>query len=341
MSQDNQISLQEKLIQSSLTSSDYYWNSYAHFGIHEEMLKDKVRTLSYKDSILNNRHLFQDKVVLDVGCGTGILSMFCARAGAAKVYAVEFSDIIVQAKMIANANGLGDKIEFIQAKMEEVELPEKVDIIISEWMGYFLFYESMLSSVIVARNKFLKEGGLIFPDKANLFVSMIEDSAYKREKIEFWDNVYGFDYSCIKPIAYREPLVDIVDMEALISNSCCVYSVDIYTVQAEDLEFEVEWECTFNENDMCHGMIAWFDIEFSACHVPVRFSTAPYSKSTHWKQTVFYLEQDIKVVEGDSINGVLKVSLNEENPRDLDIEVQYNFEGKVDSLNILQHYQLK
>jgi type I protein arginine methyltransferase len=57
-------------------SEAHYFNSYNHHGIHEEMLKDEVRTRSYRDAIYQNRHLFQDKVVLDVGCGTAILSMF-------------------------------------------------------------------------------------------------------------------------------------------------------------------------------------------------------------------------------------------------------------------------
>lgn len=71
-----------------MTSKDYYFDSYAHFGIHEEMLKDEVRTLTYKNSMLHNRHLFKNKTVLDIGCGTGILSMFAAKAGAAKVIGV-------------------------------------------------------------------------------------------------------------------------------------------------------------------------------------------------------------------------------------------------------------
>ena len=64
---------------------DYYFDSYAHFGIHEEMLKDEVRTLTYRNSMYHNKHLFKDKIVLDVGCGTGILSMFAAKAGAKHV----------------------------------------------------------------------------------------------------------------------------------------------------------------------------------------------------------------------------------------------------------------
>ena len=71
-----------------MSSKDYYFDSYAHFGIHEEMLKDEVRTVTYRNAMYHNRHLFKDKVVLDVGCGTGILSMFAARAGAKHVIGV-------------------------------------------------------------------------------------------------------------------------------------------------------------------------------------------------------------------------------------------------------------
>lgn len=71
-----------------MTSKDYYFDSYAHFGIHEEMLKDEVRTVNYRNSIYHNAHLFKGKTVMDVGSGTGILSMFCAKAGAKKVFAV-------------------------------------------------------------------------------------------------------------------------------------------------------------------------------------------------------------------------------------------------------------
>lgn len=64
-----------------MTSRDYYFDSYAHFGIHEEMLKDEVRTLTYRNSMYHNKHLFKGKTVLDIGSGTGILSMFAAKAG--------------------------------------------------------------------------------------------------------------------------------------------------------------------------------------------------------------------------------------------------------------------
>lgn len=75
-------------------------------------------------------------------------------------------------------------ITLIKGKVEEVTLPvDKVDIIISEWMGYFLFFESMLPTVIYARDKWLKKGGLILPDKATVYMVGIEDAEYKEDKI--------------------------------------------------------------------------------------------------------------------------------------------------------------
>lgn len=167
-----------------LTSKDYYFDSYSHFGIHEEMLKDTVRTETYMNAILQNKHFFEGKTVLDVGCGTGILSMFAAKAGAKHVYGIDCSGIIEQATQIVKANGFEDKITLIRGKVEEVELPvDKVDIIISEWMGYFLLYESMLDTVLYARDKWLVKDGALFPDKATLYISAIEDGQYKDEKI--------------------------------------------------------------------------------------------------------------------------------------------------------------
>jgi len=195
-----------------LTSRDYYADSYAHHAIHEEMLKDEVRTRTYQRAIMDNSHLFKDKIVMDVGCGTGILSMFAVQAGAKHVYAVDCSSIIEQARLIVSKNGFEDSISCIRGKVEEIELPvSQVDIIISEWMGYCLLYESMLDTVLYARDKWLVPNGIVFPDKAVMYVCALEDAQVKNDRIDFWDNVYGFDMTPIKQVALREPVVDIVD----------------------------------------------------------------------------------------------------------------------------------
>ena len=139
------------------------------------MLKDSVRTRTYQAAIENNPFLFKDKIVLDVGCGTGILSLFAARAGAKHVYGIECSAIADQARQIIADNGYSDRITVVKQKVEEITaLPdgvEKVDIIISEWMGYFLLYESMLDSVLAARDAWLKPGGSLWPSHARLLLA--------------------------------------------------------------------------------------------------------------------------------------------------------------------------
>ncbi|KAI7900799.1 S-adenosyl-L-methionine-dependent methyltransferase [Cokeromyces recurvatus] len=326
---------------STMTSKDYYFDSYAHFGIHEEMLKDEVRTLSYRASIYNNKHLFKDKIVLDVGCGTGILSMFAAKAGAKHVYGIDMSNIIHQARVIVKDNGLDDKITLIQGKMEEVVLPvDKVDIIISEWMGYFLLYESMLDTVLVARDKYLAPGGMIFPDKATMVIAAIEDGAYKEEKIGFWDNVYGFDYSSMKSIAIKEPLVDVVEPRSVVTDACVFKEIDIATVTKEDLTFKTPFKITAERDDYVHAFIAWFDIAFTHCHKPIEFSTGPHCKYTHWKQTVLYTKEPLAMKKGESIEGVLSCAPNKSNPRDLDIVIDYNFTGTHDTIHEVCDYKM-
>lgn len=167
-------------------------------------------------------------------------------------------------------------ITLVRGKVEEVELPdniEKVDIIISEWMGYCLFYETMLPTVLYARDKWLKKDGLMFPDRASLHICAIEDRDYKEEKVNWWNNVYGFNMSCIKDVALTEPLVDIVDQKQVVSNSWLLREIDLMTMKVEDLNFEAPFHLLVKRNDYVHAFVTYFDIFFSACHKPVGFST--------------------------------------------------------------------
>lgn len=311
---------------SSRSGTDYYFESYGHFGIHEEMLKDEVRTLSYRNAIYRNRDAFAGKVVLDVGCGTGILSMFAATAGAKLVIGVDMSDMIEHARVIVKANNFDDKIVLIKGKMEEVILPvEKVDIIISEWMGYFLLYESMLETVLWARDKYLVPGGLLFPDKATMNIAAIEDAEYKDSKIHYWDNVYGFDMSCIKPYAIREPLVDLVEAKACVTTDFVFMTIDINTVKNENLDFVSDFDLKITKQDYIHGLVAWFTTSFPSINSSgrtVSFSTGPYDKQTHWKQTVFYLPEDLSVSPGQHLKGSISCYRNKKNHRNLDISLK-------------------
>ncbi|XP_069660190.1 protein arginine N-methyltransferase 3 isoform X2 [Haliaeetus albicilla] len=267
-----------------------YFSSYGHYGIHEEMLKDKVRTESYRDFMYQNPHIFKDKVVLDVGCGTGILSMFAAKAGAKKVIGVDQSEIVYQAMDIIRLNKLENIITLVKGRIEEVDLPvEKVDVIISEWMGYFLLFESMLDSVIYAKDKYLAEGGSVYPDICTISLVAVGDMNKHVDKLLFWDDVYGFDMSCMKKAVIPEAVVEVLDPNTLISTASVIKAVAGY-----------------------------FDIFFEKnCHNKVLFSTGPQCTKTHWKQTVFLLEKPIPVEAGEALRGKIAVRKNRKDPRSL------------------------
>ncbi|KAJ6667117.1 hypothetical protein lerEdw1_017095 [Lerista edwardsae] len=350
---------------------DVYFSSYGHFGIHEEMIKDKVRTDSYRDFIYQNSHLFRDKIVLDVGCGTGILSMFAAKAGARKVIGVDQSEIIYQAMdIISNIsttlkkpaifkwelhelhlnlvkytklNGLEDRISLVKGRIEEVELPcEKVDVVISEWMGYFLLFESMLDSVIYARDKYLAKGASVYPDICTISLVAIADSSRHADRIAFWDDVYGFNMSCMKKAVIPEAVVEVIDPGSLISESCVIKRIDCHVVSVSELEFSSDFTLTITKTSLCTAIAGYFDIYFEKnCNkrisellsTQVLFSTSPCCTKTHWKQTAFFLENPISVEKGEELKGRITIHKNRKDPRSLIITLSIK--------NMKQTYRLQ
>lgn len=130
------------------------------------------------------------------------LGIFAAQAGAKMVYAVEASDSALTARKLVESNGYSQVIKVIQGRIEEIELPEKVDIIISEPIGFMLVHERMLESYVIARNRFLKPGGMMFPNEGSMVIAPFTDFNLFREqeaKMQFWnnDNFYGVNLTTL------------------------------------------------------------------------------------------------------------------------------------------------
>jgi len=177
------------------------------------MLQDTVRTQIYRNAILKNPSNFKDKVVMDVGCGSGILSLFAAQAGAKKVYAIEASNMAKSARKLVQANGWQSVIEVIEARVEDITEEQvarnSVDTIVSEPLGTFLLNERMLETYVIARQMFLKPEGRMMPTRADLFVMPFTDQAIFDEQISkslFWEtkDFYGLDLSCMLDKANKE-----------------------------------------------------------------------------------------------------------------------------------------
>jgi len=173
-----------------------------------------------------------------------------------------------------------------------------------------------------------------------LNVAAIEDAEYKQEKIGFWKNVYGVNMECLGRAAMAEPLVDCVDKKMIVSNICPILDVDITKVKKEDLDFSNSYALTMLREDKVHAVITWFDSYFTLPK-EVKFSTGPYTSYTHWKQTVFYLSQDLQVKEGDLLYGSFAIRKSKENFRDLDIKISFHIQGHYVSRDFVQLFKLR
>ena len=163
--------------------------TYAEIEVHRSMICDRVRTDAFRRAI--DSVVRPGDIVLDVGAGTGNLSLFAARAGAARVYAVERTTVAVMAQELAAANGFEEIVRVIHGDVMDVELPERVDVIVSEWLGGFGIDEGMLVPVIAARDRWLKPGGVMVPCSVTAWAGLVHDR-YLGETLGFLrDNPYG------------------------------------------------------------------------------------------------------------------------------------------------------
>jgi len=218
---------------------------------------------------------------------------------------------------------------------------QEVDIIISEWMGYLLIYESMLDSVLFARDKWLKKGGLMFPDRARLHMAAVEDADYREEKIGFWGQLWGFDFSTMKQSVIQEPISDTVDAASIATSTCCLLDINLHDVKREDLDFFARYTLQVKRQDFIHALVVWFDVSFEACMPNVLLTTAPGKPYTHWKQTVLYFEDPLVAHKGDVISGMIAVRKSPQNPRDLDVKLLYDFKGKFAQPSKVQCFRLR
>ncbi|CAZ84197.1 unnamed protein product [Tuber melanosporum] len=328
----------------------HYFESYSGNDIHEIMLKDSVRTDAYRDFVYGNKHLFKDKVVLDVGCGTGVLSMFCAKVGAKKVIAVDNSAIINKAAANVFENSLDGVITCIRGKIEEVTLPVKqVDVIVSEWMGYVLLYEAMLDSVLFARDKYLAPDGLMVPSECKILIAAMHDSEYMNDSVDFWNHVYGFSMTAMKEKIREDVAITGLNSSSLASEPIAFCHLPLHTIRTSDLTFTKPFQLRIKQNvESLDAFVIYFDTFFATSRnqlVPedaraeswkhgeggVAFTTGPFGKLTHWKQGVLLVDRRGGLLkEGEIINGEVTYKKRSGNSREVEVEIEWKTENRKD-----------
>jgi histone-arginine methyltransferase CARM1 len=310
-------------------SAVQYFQFYGYLSQQQNMMQDYIRTSTYQRAMLANLTDFHDKVVLDVGAGSGILSFFAIQAGARKVYAIEASSMAQNCELLVRQNNLSDRIIVIPGKVEEVELPEKVDTIISEPMGYMLFNERMLESYLHAK-KWLKQDGRMFPTQGDLHIAPFTDESLYMEqyqKANFWyqESFHGVNLTSLRSAAvleyFKQPIVDTFDIRICLAKSN-KYVIDFQSADETDLHV-MDIPLSFNvmQSGMVHGLAFWFDCGFLGSDYSVWLSTAPTEPLTHWYQVRCLLQTPVLVKQGQTLTGRVKLTSNARQSYDVDMEL--------------------
>ena len=326
-----------------------YFCTYAFLYHQKEMLSDRVRMDAYFNAIFENKHHFNGKTVLDVGTGSGILAIWSAQAGARKVYAVEATKMSEHARSLVRANNLQNIIEVIEGSMEEITLPEKVDVIISEWMGYFLLRESMFDSVICARDRWLKPTGVMYPSHARMWMAPIRTGIGDHKMGDYqsamddWHNFvdetktyYGVDMSTLtKPFSEEQrkyylqtSLWSNLHPHQVIGTAAIIKEIDCLTATVNDIEkVRSKFSLSITMDNMLCGFGGWFDVHFRGrgedpAEQEIELTTAPsVDCGTHWGQQVFLLHPPTHVNEGDNLTISFLMSRSKENHRLMEVEL--------------------
>lgn len=258
---------------------------YDDAEVHRRMVGDAARTDAFRDSIAAT--VRPGNVVLDVGAGSGILSLFAAQAGAARVYAVERAAgaAAIARRMVAD-NGFADVVQVIDADLDRAVIGEPVDVIVSEWLGVYGVDENMLPPLVAARDRWLRSGGTVIPGSVTTCAAPVFHSAAD-EVLGYHDRSrYGLDLSALAPFPLDEAvcLPAGADSASLRAGGAALWSVDPMTASTAEAASPFAGAATFTVDGPVNGLLVWFSAEMPGAEP---LTNGPGAPVTHWGQFLF------------------------------------------------------
>lgn len=274
---------------------------------HASMVFDHVRNAAYERAILEK--VTPESVVLDLGAGLGLHGLMAARAGAKKVFLVDPSPAVWAAEKVAQANGF-DNVVCIQSSAENLELDEKVDLIISVFTGNFLLTEDLLPSLFVARDRFLKQGGQLIPEAGRMMLQAVSMADYHQKSVSRWSDdspdslkeKFGIDYSAIRAYAENNLHYDSFSEEMFEEISAEQLLTEIDFNKAKKAQSFDQVHCLAERSSDFHGWLCWFDMLLGDQWL----STSPKAEKLHWSQVFLPLPSAAKVQTGDALTLEMK-----------------------------------
>ena len=269
--------------------------SYYNVTDHYSMAYDTLRNEAYANALKELIH--PGCKVLDLGAGIGIHGLLAAVNGAQKVYMVDKSPVIEAASRIVRKNNLQKKITCQRGRIEEVDIKERVDIIISVFTGNFLLDEDLLQSLFAARDKLLKPGGHLIPDRAVMKIVPVSAAQLYHQKINCWlKKNMGLDFSDIRPYAANNIFYinKETEIEFLASPEPLM---ELDFIIADRAECRRTVHTTITKSGTCHGCLGWFDMRLGSQWL----STSPTKEQTHWSQAFLPFDPPLTVQKDEKL----------------------------------------
>jgi SAM-dependent methyltransferase len=285
-----------------MTVNDPYSGSYRDVDIHRMMLHDVVRTEAYERALL--QAVTPGCQVMDFGCGTGVLSIFASRAGAKKVYAVDESIFIQKAHDIAKRNKI-ENVFFYHNDHKNLKLDAKVDILVSEWMGHFLFCEAMLGPLLHLRDKYLIEGGTMIPGKVSLHAGLVTDDYFYEDISFLQQSPYGIDFGPIADALLCQTHLENVTPKQILDTTANLGTFDLHTLEAPPKE--LKGTVVPSVQATVYGFCGWFSAHLVE---GIDIGTGPDDPPTHWSQIYFSFDEPLEVKPGVELT--IRITLPEQ-----------------------------
>ena len=242
-------------------------------------------------------------VVVEVGAGAGLFALLACKLGAARVYAIEASPLIDLAPVLAADNGFADRLACIQALSTQVELPERADVLFGDLRGVLPFYLGSVASMIDARDRFLKPGGILIPKRDTLWCAVLHAPDRYAAVVGPWaEGARGMDLYRGLEIAVNGWAGSEVEPAQLLSDAAEWGAIDYATVSSPRLEGAAD--CTVTRAAAGHGMAVWFDAELAD---GIGFSNAPSHPRLVYGQAFFPWRHAVDLAVGDVVHTEFRV----------------------------------
>jgi protein arginine N-methyltransferase 1 len=261
-----------------------------------DMIRDRVRMGAYATAL--RRAIRPGAIVIDIGTGTGIMACLACRYGARRVYAIEPADAIEVAREVARANGLGERIEFIQKPSTSVILPERADVIVSDLRGVLPLLQHHVPSIVDARTRLLKRGGVLIPRRDVIRVCVASAPDLYESRVTPWErNEYGLDMSAVSRIETNACQKCRARAEHVLLEPQPLATLDYGALESGDVRGDLHWSA--ERGGEAHGLIVWFDAELDG---ETGFTNAPGAPEVIYGQAFFPWTHPVALVPGDTVS---------------------------------------